>query len=116
MASGNPSFVPSTRTSQSLVTLVAGFVKGSPFTVTLPARIHLSASLREQRPARAIRFAIRSMPLVVAAGGNESFKKLFVAVRNMELGMPLYAKVKTMGRVFYAFDDAVWGFGIDCSL
>jgi hypothetical protein len=31
------------------------------FTITLPALIHLSASLREHKPARAIRFAMRSL-------------------------------------------------------
>lgn len=60
MASGACRVLPSTRMVSFVLTLKAGVSRGLPFTDTRPAAIHFSASRREQSPARAITFAIRS--------------------------------------------------------
>ncbi len=60
---------PSTRIASSSLTLRAGDVMTSPFTLTRPSRIIASASRREARPARAIALAMRSPAKVASASG-----------------------------------------------
>src|ERR1700743_3944225 len=51
----------------SLVTLMAGVVTSSPSSLTRPSAISFSASRREQMPARAITFAMRSPSVLSSA-------------------------------------------------
>src|SRR5271167_1798138 len=78
--------LPSTRMRAARPTTRAGLVSFLPSTMTRPAAIHASASRLEQRPARAIRLAMRSPAagLALAApeppsagGGDEGIEDLF---------------------------------------
>ena len=77
------------------------------FTITLPSRIQLSASLREQSPARAIRFEIRSDCVILSSlnevlngvitrgvehkkEGKNSLKKTRYCFFHLVLSLPMY--------------------------
>ena len=77
------------------------------FIITLPSRIQFSASLREQSPARAIRFAIRSDCVILSSlnevlnggiirevehkkEGKNSLKKTTYCFFHLVLSLPRY--------------------------
>src|SRR5690242_65517 len=93
-----------------------------PSTTTRPAAIHASASRREQRPARAMRLAIRSWPGAAddpapfgasAGGGDEGIEDLLVALADRIFRMPLDAEAIAVARGLDPLDHAVGGERID---
>src|SRR5690242_951563 len=96
-------------------TITAGLVSFLPSTLTRPATIQASASRREQRPARAMRLAIRSpfgsTPSGLAApsarGVDEGIENFLVAGADGIFRMPLHAEAVAVARVFDAFDHAI---------
>src|SRR5215470_12868608 len=99
-------------------TTSAGLWIFSPSTTTRPAAIHASASRREQRPARAMRLAIRSWPGAAdglapfgasAGGGDEGIEDLLVALADRIFRMPLDAEAIAVARRLDALDHPVGG-------
>src|SRR5262245_51267529 len=91
-------------------TLQAGLLSFLPLTATRPSAIQRSASLREHRPARASRLAIRSPATSVmgsAAGGNERVEDAVVAGADRIFGVPLHAEAEAPLGDLDALDHAV---------
>src|SRR5215469_16907937 len=95
----------------------AGLVIFAPSTTTRPAAIQASASRREQRPARAMRLAIRSSPSALAPsgrapsarGGDEGIEDLLVALADGIFRMPLHAEAIAVARILDTLDHAIGG-------
>src|SRR5262245_13763799 len=101
------------------VTKCAGLSSLWPSTTTRPSAIQRSASRREHRPERAIRFAMRSPRASVsapvsasesvmsAAGGDERPEQRLVGGGRPVFGMPLHADAEALARILDALDHAV---------
>src|SRR5215469_7111627 len=100
----------------------AGLLIFAPSTTTRPAAIQASASRREQRPARAMRLAIRSSPSALgpsgrapsgrapsARGGDEGIEDLLVTLADGIFRMPLHAEAIAIARILDALDHAIGG-------
>src|SRR5579871_1695744 len=114
--------LPSTRMRAAGPTTRAGLLSFLPSTMTRPAAIHASASRREQRPARAIRLAMRSPGAGLvpgareppsAGGGYEGIEDLFVANADGVFRMPLDTEAEAVTRVLDALDHAVGSQRVD---
>src|SRR6266403_257302 len=118
--------LPSTRIFADGPTTSAGLVSVLPSTTTRPSAIQASASRREQSPARAILFAMRSPSglapsgLAPAAGApfsarccDEGIEDSLVADTDGIFGMPLDAEAIAVAGILDALDHAIGGNRID---
>src|SRR5689334_22357872 len=112
-------------------TRTAGLVSVLPSTLTRPAAIQASASRREQRPARAMRLAIRSprgsatfasapfgsafsvFAAPSARGVDEGIENFLIAGADGIFRMPLHTDAVAVARILDALDHTIGCHRID---